>query len=71
LPNPHIIIATTCRSVINNIDLKDIIILENDKTSGKVNIFNYGNSKDFYDEFVFTGLNNFDFIVSEFYKTTL
>ena len=48
------------RAKINRIDLKDIVFFENGKV---VDI-----PQKVIDDFAFTGLNNIDFIWSDFYK---
>jgi len=38
-----------------------------ERKSNKCKIYNYSNSKKYFDEFSFTGLNNFDFFKNEFH----
>jgi hypothetical protein len=49
----------------------NIVPLENwsiiHRTAKKSVVFNIHNSKEKFDEFAFTGLNNFDFFGTEFY----
>jgi hypothetical protein len=36
------------------------------RSPGRTNVYNYQNSKVFFDEFKYTGLNNFDFFATDF-----
>jgi len=36
------------------------------RKGGECNVYNYKNSKEIFDEFKFTGLNNFDFLATDF-----
>ncbi|MBN1383508.1 MAG: hypothetical protein JW983_01330 [Elusimicrobia bacterium] len=52
--------------MINNFNLEDINILE--RRGHEVKAYNYTNSKDLFDEFKLTGLNNFDLFSSRVNK---
>ena len=62
----QLIMTTNNRFVMNNIDLKywHVINRENERSV----FYNIGNSKDVFEEFSLTGLNNFDFFATKFYK---
>ncbi len=61
----QLIMSTNDRFVMNNVPLEYWGVLQRVGPTSK--IFNYANSKKIFDEFVFTGLSNFDFLSSEFY----
>lgn len=58
-------ITTNDRYVMNSIPIKYWSILDRGAKSSV--FYNYRNSKDIFDDFKYTGLNNFDFLVSDFY----
>ncbi len=60
----QLIMSSNDKFVLNNTDLKYWQIVN--RKSNIVNIFNYSNSKDKFDNFKFYGLNNFDFYISDF-----
>jgi ABC-type enterochelin transport system ATPase subunit len=60
----QIIMSTNDRFVMNNIPLKHWQIIQ--RSGGKCRIFNYHNSKEKFDEFEYMGLNNFDFLATDF-----
>ena len=62
----QLIMTTNNRFVMNNIDLKywHVINRENERSV----FYDIGNSKDVFEEFSLTGLNNFDFFATKFYK---
>ena len=39
------------------------------REGNRISLFNYENSKEIFEEFKFTGLNNFDFYASEFFRS--
>ena len=53
--------------VMNNTNLKYWQIVS--RKSGNVKMFNYINSNEKFEDFKFSGLNNFDFFVTESFKT--
>lgn len=61
----QLIMATNNEVVMNIVPLENWSIIH--RTAKKSVVFNIHNSKEKFDEFVFTGLNNFDFFGTEFY----
>jgi len=66
--NIQLIMSTNDRFVMNNVPLKYWQIIQRD--GGQCKVFNYNNSKDKFDEFQYTGLNNFDFLATDFINST-
>jgi hypothetical protein len=62
----QLIVTSNDRFLMNAVDLKYWNIL--DRKGHIVTSYNYENSKDTFEGFSFTGLNNFDFFALEFYK---
>ena len=62
--NIQLIMSTNDRFVMNNVPLEYWQVIQ--RTGGECKIYNYKNSKDIFDEFAYTGLNNFDFLASDF-----
>lgn len=60
----QLIMATNDRFVMNKVPLENWAIIR--RKAGTVKVFNYANSKKIFDEFKFTGLNNFDFFATNF-----
>ena len=60
----QLIMATNDRFVMNKVPLEAWAIIR--RKVGTVEVFNYANSKKIFDEFKFTGLNNFDFFATNF-----
>ncbi len=60
----QLIMSTNDRSIMNEVPLESWTILQ--RSPGRAEVYNYHNSKQFFDEFRFTGLNNFDFFASDF-----
>ena len=60
----QLIMATNDRFVMNKVPLEAWVIIR--RKAGTVKVFNYANSKKIFDEFKFTGLNNFDFFATNF-----
>ena len=54
------------RHVMNQISLKYWSVISRDRT--KSIFYDYQNSKETFDDFKYTGLNNFDFLTTDFYK---
>jgi len=67
--NIQLIMATNDRFVMNNVPLEHWSILL--REGGECHVLNYKNSKDIFDKFAFTGLNNFDFFSSKYYERDL
>lgn len=62
----QIIMSTNDRFIMNSVPLKYWSIMRRFKHESK--IYNYSNSKKQFEDFEFTGLNNFDFFSSKFYE---
>lgn len=60
----QLIMATNDRFVMNKVPLEAWVVIR--RTGANVQIFNYANSRKIFDEFKFTGLNNFDFFSTDF-----
>lgn len=63
----QLIMTTNDRFVMNKIPLQYWSVIQ--RIPKKSLFYNYNNSKDIFDEFKYTGLNNFDFLSTEFYLT--
>jgi len=62
----QLIITSNDRFLINSVDIKNINFLG--RQGHLVKAFNYFNSKDKYEEFIFSGLDNFDFLRGRMYS---
>jgi len=60
----QIIMSTNDRFVMNNVPLKYWQIIQ--RIGGQCKVFNYHNSKEKFDDFQYMGLNNFDFLATDF-----
>ena len=60
----QLIMATNDRFVMNKVPLKEWSVLQ--RAGNRVDVRNYENSKQVFDEFEFTGLSNFDFFATDF-----
>jgi hypothetical protein len=60
----QLIMSTNDRYVMNNVPLEYWQIIQ--RNGGECKIYNYKNSKEIFDEFEYTGLNNFDFLATDF-----
>ncbi|MDR2692316.1 MAG: ATP-binding protein [Dysgonamonadaceae bacterium] len=58
------VMSTNDRFVMNGVPLKYWQLIK--RKGGECVIYNYGNSKDIFDEFEFTGLSNFSFLSTDF-----
>ena len=69
--NSHIqiIMSTNNKFVMNRVPLETWSVLK--RESNRCNVYNYANSKEIFDEFKFTGMNNFDFFMSDFISEEL
>jgi len=65
--NVQVIMTTNDRFVMNNIPLEYWMVIQ--RLPHKALFYTYQNSKETFDDFKYTGLNNFDFLSSEFYIT--
>jgi hypothetical protein len=59
------ILSTNDRFVMNKIPLENITIAHNE--NGNISYYDYQNSKEIFDDFKYTGLNNFDILSTQFY----
>ena len=60
----QLIMSTNDRYVMNNVPLKYWQLIQ--RHGGKCDVYNYHNKKEKFDEFQYTGLNNFDFLATDF-----
>jgi hypothetical protein len=60
----QVIMSTNDRFVMNNVPFEYWQVIQ--RTGGKCSVFNYHNSREIFDEFAYTGLNNFDFLATDF-----
>jgi energy-coupling factor transporter ATP-binding protein EcfA2 len=65
----QLIMTTNDRFVMNHVPLKYWSVIQ--RKPGKSTMYNYKNSKEIFDQFEYTGLNNFDFFSTDFYKNGL
>jgi energy-coupling factor transporter ATP-binding protein EcfA2 len=63
----QLLMATNDRFVMNRVPLETWSVL--DRQGSAVQIRNYANSKNIFDDFKFTGLNNFDFLAFDYLHT--
>lgn len=64
--NMQFFMTSNDRHVMNQISLKYWSVISRDRT--KSIFYDYQNSKEIFDDFKYTGLNNFDFLATDFYK---
>lgn len=64
--NIQFFMTSNDRHVMNQIDLQYWSVIGRDKS--KSIFYDYKNSKDIFDDFKYTGLNNFDFLSTNFFK---
>lgn len=62
----QLFMTTNDRFVMNSVPLKYWSVIH--REGNKSVFYNYQNSKQTFDDFAFTGLNNFDFFATEFYR---
>jgi len=60
----QLVMATNDRFTMNRVPLEDWSVIH--RQGNHVNILNYTNSKEVFDKFKFTGLNNFDFLAFDY-----
>jgi predicted ATPase len=60
----QLVMSTNDRFVMNNVPLEEWSLLS--RQGGNVTVHNYQNSRAAFDNFKFTGLNNFDFLAMDF-----
>jgi len=63
----QLIMSTNDSFIMNAVDIENWAVIV--REGNKISLFNYENSREIFEEFKFTGLNNFDFYASEFFKT--
>jgi energy-coupling factor transporter ATP-binding protein EcfA2 len=62
----QLVMATNDRFVMNRVPLDVWSVL--DRSPGVCRVYNYSNSKEVFEDFKFTGLNNFDFLATDFIR---
>jgi predicted ATPase len=62
--NIQLVMSTNDRFVMNAVPLEYWQVIQ--RKGGECQVFNYQNSKEKFDEFEYTGLNNFDFLRTDF-----
>ncbi|MDF1574874.1 MAG: ATP-binding protein [Bacteroidales bacterium] len=63
----QLIMSTNDSFIMNAVDIENWAVIM--REGHKISLFNYENSKEIFEEFKFTGLNNFDFYASEFFRS--
>jgi predicted ATPase len=63
----QLIMSTNDSFIMNTVQIENWAVLHRD--GNKISLYNYENSREIFEEFKFTGLNNFDFFASEFFKS--
>ena len=63
----QLIMSTNDSFIMNAVDIENWAVMM--REGHKISLYNYENSKEIFEEFKFTGLNNFDFLASEFFKS--
>jgi ABC-type multidrug transport system ATPase subunit len=66
-PGIQLIMSTNDSFIMNAVDIENWAIIM--REGHKISLYNYENSKEIFEEFKFTGLNNFDFYASEFFRS--
>lgn len=64
--NMQFFMTSNDRHVMNQISLKYWSVISRDRT--KSIFYDYRNSKEIFDDFKYTGLNNFDFLATDFFR---
>ncbi len=62
----QLIMSTNDSFIMNAVNIEHWAVIM--REGNKISLYNYENSKEIFEEFKFTGLNNFDFLASEFFK---
>lgn len=65
----QLIMSTNDSFIMNAVDIQHWAVIM--REGNKISLFNYENSREIFEEFKFTGLNNFDFYASEFFRSGL
>jgi len=63
----QLIMSTNDSFIMNAVDIENWAVLM--REGNKISLYNYENSREIFEDFKFTGLNNFDFYASEFFKS--
>jgi len=63
----QLIMSTNDSFIMNAVDIENWAVIM--REGHKISLYNYENSKEIFEEFKFTGLNNFDFYASGFFKS--
>lgn len=63
----QLIMSTNDSFIMNAVDIENWAVIM--REGHKITLYNYENSKEIFEEFKFTGLNNFDFYASEFFRS--
>jgi energy-coupling factor transporter ATP-binding protein EcfA2 len=69
----QLVMATNDRFVMNNVPLEYWTVLARERAASgtRVKVYNYETHKKVFDEFAYTGLNNFDFFATKFFEEGL
>ena len=59
--------STNDSFIMNAVDIENWAVIM--REGNKISLYNYENSREIFEEFKFTGLNNFDFYASEFFRS--
>jgi len=62
--NTQIVLSTNDRFVMNRVPLEEWSVIQ--RQGNHVRVLNYGNSRELFEEFKFTGLSNFSFLEMDF-----
>jgi len=65
----QLIMTTNDRFIMNNVSIEYWHVIQ--RKGNSVKMINYANSKQIFEDFKFTGLNNFDFFRTDFYEKGL
>ncbi len=63
----QLVMSTNDSFIMNAVDIENWAVIM--REGHKISLYNYENSKEIFEEFKFTGLNNFDFYASEFFRS--
>lgn len=65
----QLIMSTNDSFIMNAVEIENWAVIM--REGNKISLYNYENSREIFEEFKFTGLNNFDFYASEFFRSGL
>ncbi|MCK5135863.1 MAG: ATP-binding protein [Bacteroidales bacterium] len=63
----QLIMSTNDSFIMNAVDIENWAVIV--REGNKIGLYNYENSREIFEDFKFTGLNNFDFLASEFFRS--